>query len=235
MSIDPLHIGFSGLEAAQTQLDVAAKNVANLGTAGFRATGTPTEAAPGALPTGNPTDVASTGPSFFALANPTGGPPTYTSAGNFAVDANGELVDTASGFPVTGTDGAPIAVPPGTTGFTVAADGTVGGTLPNGQTATFGQIALATFANPEGLTPIGGGYQASAASGPAQAAAPASGAAGSLLSGMLESSNVDLADEMVKMMAAQIAFEANATTVHVADQNLETILKDDEPEEGAAR
>jgi len=238
MSIDPLAIGLSGLNAYGTQIDVSANNVANVGTAGFAGqnvtfadmlagvsvAGIGTNPAPGALePAGGPTDLAISGTGFFVLQGPGGGV-TFTRAGDFSTGANGELVNAASGFALLGTSGQPIVIPAGVRDLAIGANGTVTGTLPSGQTATLGRIALATFANPGGLIPVGGGYRASAASGAAQFGAPATAGYGSLVSGVLESANVDLGDELVKMIAAQAAFEANAKSVRTGDQDLKTAV-----------
>jgi flagellar hook protein FlgE len=238
---DPLNIGLSGLEAYGTQIDVSANNVANVGTAGFQADNVEFEnlfagakarisanlAAGGLDPTGIGTNVAISGAGFFVLQSANGSP-IYTRAGNFVPNGNGLLVDAASGLTVTGVNGQPIAIPPGATALSIAADGTVTATLPNGQPATLGRVALAAFQNPAGLIHAGGGYQASANSGNVLIGAPASAGYGPLVPGFLESSNVDLAGEFVKMIAGQAAFAANAKTVRTGDEMLKTVIDMDE-------
>jgi len=86
---------------------------------------------------------------------------------------------------------------------------------------------LAAFQNPGGLLRSGGGYQTSANSGTVLLGAPATAGYGSLIPGFLETSNVDIADEMVKMIASQAAFDANAKSVRTADQMLKTTLNID--------
>jgi flagellar hook protein FlgE len=236
VSTDPLFTGLSGLEAASTQIDVSANNVANVGTSGFQAQDVgfediyagavaariSTNQAPGGLdPTGGATNLAISGAGFFVLGGGTS--PTYTRDGAFGIGAGGMLIDDASGLTVTGAGGGPIAIPPGVTGLAIAPDGTVTGTLA-GRAATFGRIALAAFRNPAGLLRVGGGYQASANAGNVLLGAPGSAGYGTLIPGVVESSNVDLTSEFVKMIAAQAAFAANAKTVHTADENLKTIL-----------
>ncbi|MBV8602380.1 MAG: flagellar hook-basal body complex protein [Candidatus Eremiobacteraeota bacterium] len=109
--------------------------------------------------------------------------------------------------------------------ISVGADGTITGAYSNGQQAVLGRVALASFANPNGLERLGSGeLQATAASGSPQIGAPGSGALGSLQSGALELSNVSLGDEFVKMMIAQAAFQANAKTVSTGEQQIDTIL-----------
>jgi flagellar hook protein FlgE len=241
VSTDPLNIGLSGLEAASTQIDVSANNVANVGTAGFQGQTTEfedifagavaarisTNTAPGGLdPTGVATNLAISGPGFFVLAG-TNGSPTYTRSGNFSVNANGDLADASSGLTVANVNGGAITVPSGATGLAIGADGNVTVTLASGQSATLGRVALATFQNPGGLLHAGGGYQASITSGNVLIGAPATPGYGSLIPGFLESSNVDLADEMIKMIASQAAFEANAKSVRTGDQMLKTAVNID--------
>jgi len=238
VSIDPLNIGLSGMEAADAAMDVSANNLANVGTAGFQAQSTEfedifagavaarigTNTAPGGLdPTGSVTSLAINGPGFFVLEGPSGNT-TYTRAGDFSLDANGTLVDASTGFAVVGASGGPITVPVGATALAIGPDGTVSAVLGNGQPATLGRLALAVFGNPAGLFRAGGGYQASANSGTAQIGAPATPGYGSLLSGFLESSNVDMAAEMIKMIASQAAYEANAKSVRTGDEMFKTVV-----------
>jgi flagellar hook protein FlgE len=238
VSIDPLNIGLAGLEAASTQIDVSANNVANVGTAGFQGQNTefedifagavaarisPNQAAGGFDPTGGATNVAIAGAGFFVLAGANGSP-VYTRDGNFSVGANGDLVDSSSGLTLTGINGSAIAIPSGVANLNIGADGTVTGLLPNGQPATLGRVALAVFQNPAGLLHVPGGFQASITSGSVLTGAPATAGYGALVSGFLETSNVDIADEMVKMIASQAAFDANAKTVRTGDQMLKTAI-----------
>jgi flagellar hook protein FlgE len=238
MSMDPLEIALSGLNAYGTQIDVSANNVANVGTAGFAGQDVEfddvfagaviarigTNPAPGGLdPVGGATNLAISGAGFFALAGPNG-TITYTRSGDFITGATGELVDAASGLAVLGTGGQPIVVPPGAANLAIGADGTVRAVLPGGGFTAIGRIALATFQNPGGLIHVSGGYEASVTSGSARFGAPATAGYGALVSGFLETSNVDLGDEFVKMIASQAAFDANAKTVRTGDQLLETAV-----------
>jgi flagellar basal-body rod protein FlgG len=225
------------MEAYDVAMDVSANNIANVGTPGFRADavefqnlyagavaariGT-TSAAGGLAPTGDATNVAISGTGYFILAGPNGSS-TYTRDGNFSVSANGFLVDTASGFTVTDVTGGPIAIPSGATGLTIGADGTVSATV-NGGPMTLGRVALAAFQNPGGLVQVPGGFIVSANSGNVLTGAPATAGYGSLVSGFLETSNVDLAGEMIKMIASQAAYEANAKSVRTGDQMLQTAI-----------
>jgi flagellar hook protein FlgE len=110
------------------------------------------------------------------------------------------------------------------TNFTVGSDGTITGNYSNGQTAALGQVALATFANQNGLINLGNNqFQATAASGVAVVAAPGSTNHGSLQGGATENSNVDLTSELVNLITAQRNYQANAQTIktqQAVDQTL---------------
>ncbi len=109
--------------------------------------------------------------------------------------------------------------------ITIGQDGTVSGSFTNGQTRTLAQIALATFQNEGGLQRLGGNqFGATSASGLAQLGVGATGRFGSVVSGSLEQSNVNLADQFTKLIVAQRAFEANSRGITTADQNLITLI-----------
>jgi flagellar hook protein FlgE len=111
------------------------------------------------------------------------------------------------------------------TSFAVGADGTVTGTYDNGQTKTLGQVALATFNNPNGLNDLGGNnYSAGAASGVAVIGAPTRLGAGSIESGSLEQSNVDLSTEFTNMITASTGFSASSRVISTAEQMLTDLL-----------
>lgn len=110
-------------------------------------------------------------------------------------------------------------------GFTMSAEGVLQARYTNGQTVAQGQVALATFANPQGLSPLGGNAWAeTATSGQPLVGAPGSGALGVVQSGATESSNVDLTAELVNMISAQRAYQANAQTIKTQDQVMQTIV-----------
>ncbi|WP_372657169.1 flagellar hook protein FlgE [Hydrogenophaga sp.] len=103
--------------------------------------------------------------------------------------------------------------------------GIVTASYSNGQTRSAGQIALIDFTNTQGLSPTGGGnWQATFKSGEPVRGAPGEGNFGSLRAGALEDSNVDLTAELVNMMTAQRAYQANAQTIKTQDQVLSTLL-----------
>jgi flagellar hook protein FlgE len=103
----------------------------------------------------------------------------------------------------------------------INADGTIRGTFDNGDSFDIAQLALADFASDEGLERVGDGMMIeTAASGQPLIDAPGTGARGSLVSGALEGSNVDLGTELVTLIAYQRAFQANSKTVSTADEML---------------
>lgn len=110
-------------------------------------------------------------------------------------------------------------------GFNIGNDGTVQGRYTNGQVNTLGQIALANFANPQGLQPLGDNqWSESPSSGQALIGAPGTSSLGVLQSGAVEESNVDLTAELVNMIVAQRAYQANAQTIKTQDQVLQTLV-----------
>jgi flagellar hook protein FlgE len=103
--------------------------------------------------------------------------------------------------------------------------GIILGSYDNGKQVAAGQLKLATFANVQGLAPIGGNnWSATAASGPVVEGVPGSGQFGTTRAGALEDSNVDLTAELVNMMTAQRAYQANAQTIKTQDQVMSTLV-----------
>jgi flagellar hook protein FlgE len=111
------------------------------------------------------------------------------------------------------------------TGVTVEKSGIVMATYSNGQAKAAGQLELATFRNPQGLTPLGGNLWArSFASGDPTVGTPNTGNIGTLQAGALEESNTDLTGELVDMITAQRIYQANAQTIKTQDQVLQTLV-----------
>jgi len=111
------------------------------------------------------------------------------------------------------------------TGFNTGADGTIIGSYSNQQTQVLGQVALVNFANPNGLTNLGGNSWAeTSASGSPVVGTPGSGTLGVLQSNATESSNVDLTTELVNLITAQRFYQANAQTIKTQDQVLQTLV-----------
>jgi flagellar hook protein FlgE len=110
-------------------------------------------------------------------------------------------------------------------GFAIGSDGVILGRYTNGQTRAQGQIVLANFINPQGLAALGGNEWAETSeSGQPLVATPGSGNLGTLQSGALEEANVDLTEELVKMITAQRVYQANAQTIRTQDQVMQTIV-----------
>lgn len=172
-------------------------------------------------PTDNPSDLAIQGQGFFMVSN--GSNQYYTRAGNFSLDAGGNLV-TAEGYRVLNTSGQPITITTqqgNVDHYTIGSDGTVTAYLSNGQQQAAGQIGLVNFSNPSGLTAIGQNlYQNTAASGDPQKGTPGTGRLGSLAQGSLETSNVQVVEEMVNLIVAQRAYEINSKAVQSSDDML---------------
>jgi flagellar hook protein FlgE len=117
----------------------------------------------------------------------------------------------ASGTSGTTQDGTASAT---LSSYNIGTDGTIDGTFSNGKTMALGQVAVATFANTQGLLRIGSNnYQVTAGSGSANIGAAGSGGRGTITGGSVEGSNVDVAAEFAKMITAQQAYQSNAKTV----------------------
>ena len=111
------------------------------------------------------------------------------------------------------------------TSFTVGGDGIITGSFSNGLTRTLGQVALATFNNPDGLVDNGGGlYTSSANSGAAVVGAPTALGAGQLVDGALEQSNVDISQEFVDMIVASTGFSASSRVITTSDDMLTELM-----------
>jgi flagellar hook protein FlgE len=111
------------------------------------------------------------------------------------------------------------------TGINISNDGMVMASYSNGVTRAEAQVALANFRNPQGLLAVGGNnWVESFDSGPAVLGKPGDGNFGGLRSGALEDSNVDLTAELVNMMTAQRAYQANAQTIKTQDQVMSTLV-----------
>jgi flagellar hook protein FlgE len=110
-------------------------------------------------------------------------------------------------------------------GFSIGSDGVILGRYTNGQSRAQGQIVLADFINPQGLVATGNNqWTESADSGQPLVASPGSGSLGTLQAGSLEESNVDMTEELVRMITAQRVYQANAQTIRTQDQLLQTLV-----------
>jgi len=167
-------------------------------------------------PTGNSLDVAIQGNGFFEVELPDG-TLAYTRDGSLQTDQNGQLV-TSSGYVLQ----PPVAIPDNALSVEIGRDGTVSVTQPGaGSSVQVGQLQLATFINPTGLQSMGENlYLATDASGPANVLQPGLDGAGLLMPKVIEGSNVNVAEELVNMIATQRAYEINSKAVQTSDQML---------------
>lgn len=186
----------------------------NLGT-GVRMTGTERIDTDGPMvATGNALDLAIQGAGFFQVQMPDGRT-AYTRAGNFTLSPEGTIV-TGDGKPLQPQ----IQVPEGATSVSIGADGTVTAVVAR-QTAPaeLGTVETARFVNPAGLQPIGDNLLVeTAASGAAQSGTPGLDGRGSIRAGSLESSNVNVVEELVDMIETQRAYEVNSKMIQAADE-----------------
>jgi flagellar basal-body rod protein FlgG len=251
--IRSLWIAKTGMEAQQTQLDTISHNLANVGTNGFKRghvvfedliyqnlrqagaassdnTQLPTglQVGLGVRPvatsriftqgnlqqTSNNLDIAIKGQGFLQIQQPDG-TTAYTRDGSLQVDATGQLVTNAGYLVQPG-----ITVPANAQSVTIAPDGTVSVALPGQATAqSIGQITIASFVNPAGLDPKGQNlWGETAASG-----APGSNGLGSLQQGYVETSNVNVVEELVAMIQTQRAYELNSKAIQTSDQMLQRL------------
>ncbi len=166
--------------------------------------------------TGNALDLALDGDGYFAVQMPSG-TTAYTRAGNFSRSAEGVLV-TAQGYPLDPA----ITVPEGATSITVGPDGTVSAvTAGTSAPSELGKITVASFANSAGLQAAGDNFLLeTAASGAAQVGAAGEGGRGNVRQGMLESSNVNIVEELVDMIECQRAYEINSKMISAVDEML---------------
>jgi flagellar basal-body rod protein FlgG len=204
---------------AATSQDTVAPTGLNLGT-GVRVVATEKNYTQGGLNnTGNALDVAINGRGFFQVLMPDGSF-AYTRDGSFKMSAEGELV-TSSGYKVQPG----ITIPSGAQTISVGTDGVVSAQVAGQSAPTqIGTLQLTDFVNPAGLQPRGENLLSeSAASGPAQTSTPGLNGVGTLQSGFLEGSNVNVVEELVSMIETQRAYEMNSKAISTADQMLQYV------------
>ncbi|MGX9220780.1 flagellar basal-body rod protein FlgG [Massilia varians] len=171
--------------------------------------------------TGNSKDVMVNGSGFFPVLLPDG-TQAYTRDGSFQSDANGRLV-TSSGYAIEPA----ITIPANAEAITVGRDGTVSVKLPGAAAPTqIGSLQLATFVNPAGLESRGENlYVETGASGNPNLNVPGTNGAGVLMQGYVESSNVNVVEEMVNMIQTQRAYEINSKAITTSDQMLQKLAQ----------
>ncbi len=168
--------------------------------------------------TGNPFDWAIEGDGFFQIDDGNGGT-AYTRAGSFKINKDGNICN-SEGLLLTPA----LNVPQGAVVITVDKSGQVTATDSKGVMSQIGQLQIATFINPAGLSSIGRNlYNKTDASGDASAGNPGIEGKGTLSQYFLEMSNVNVIDEMVKMITGQRAYEINSKAIQTADSMLSII------------
>jgi flagellar basal-body rod protein FlgG len=170
---------------------------------------------------GSNLDVAIKGNGFFQIQLPDGGT-AYTRDGSFQLDSQGQLV-TNSGYLVQPG----ITIPAQAQSVTIAPDGTVTVALPGQATPqSVGQLQLASFVNPAGLEPRGSNlFAETASSGTPTSASPGQSGLGSLQQGFVETSNVNVVEELVSMIQTQRAYELNSKAISTSDQMLQRLAQ----------
>ncbi len=247
-----LWTGAAGMAAQQTNVDVVANNIANVNTTGFKRqranfqdlyydiaqqpglragtqsrnptgiqlgtgvvlSGTPRIFTPGSIEvTGNPTDLAIDGEGFFRVTLEDGTTQAYSRAGDFRVDADGNLV-TPDGYIVPGVAG--IDAQAGPVSINTSGEVFQG-------TTQRGQVLLTRFPNPGGLVAQGRNlFTETIASGAPEEAIAGTNGLGTIRSGALEKANVEVVTELVNLIVAQRAYEANSKSIKTSDEMLRT-------------
>jgi len=244
--LDAIQICATGMRAHETEINTISHNVANINTIGFRRqivafnelstdasvtasklddVNTADGRGAGAMAqvllstgmgelrkTGEALNVAIDGPGLLEVIR-NDGSLAYTRAGALAVNDVGELT-TSAGEVLS----AHVNVPTGAANLQITSDGRVLATVNNAD-QELGRIELVSFSNPAALMAIGDNlYAATSQTGEMQTAMPGESGMGSLRQGYVETSNVQMIDEMVALMLAQRGFEMNSRVVQVADQ-----------------
>ncbi len=171
--------------------------------------------------TENSLDVAISGRGFFQILMPDGSI-NYTRNGEFKLSSTGQVV-TSGGLELQPT----ITVPPDTISLTIGRDGTVSALQPGSPTPVqLAQIQLADFVNPTGLEPAGENlFKESVASGAPVIGVPGQNEYGALFQGSLETSNVNVVEELVNMIETQRAYEMNSKAISTTDQMLSFVTQ----------
>lgn len=191
---------------------------------GSRVQSTQTDFTQGAFrQTNGPLDVAIEGRGFFQVLDPSSQQIRYTRAGNFSVNANGQLV--VGSAQVGRLVDPQITIPQDATGVVIGSDGKVQVQQFNTPTLNqVGQIQIANFLNPEGLLKLGENiYAQTDASGQPLQGIPGQNGLGVLRQNMLEASNVEPVQELIDLITTQRAFELNSQAVQAGDQLLQLV------------
>jgi flagellar basal-body rod protein FlgG len=245
--IDALYLGVSGMSSQQAQIDAIAQNLTNMNTPGFKATrvqfhevmnkGMSAADATGGAPvmqpggvaanplqfdftqgslrvTGTDADIAIDGTGFFKVAL-SDGTAAYVRGGTLSVDDNGVLM-TAQGYALEPK----VQLPTNATGWKVYPDGRVEAHFPSGTAPVeIARLELSRFARADALEGMGNGlFRSTAASGEAVTGTPGKDGMGTLAQGQLEGANVNMIDEMARLMLAQRGYELSSKLVQTADE-----------------
>ena len=167
----------------------------------------------------NQLDLTIEGDGYFQLTLPDGNI-GYIRSGAFSIDANGDVVSPEGYLLEPG-----INIPDNALSISVSSDGIFSVKLPGEDEETeLGQIEIARFINPTGLSSIGENvYLATGASGAAQVGIPSEDGYGKVRQGFLETSNVQMVNEMVNMITGQRAYEMNSKAIQTSDEMLQTV------------
>ncbi len=216
--VDLLYQNVRQVGGATTQ-DTRLATGLNIGTGVRVASNTKQHTQGNIITTDNSLDLAVQGRGFFQITR-TDGTISYTRNGEFKLDDQGQMV-TSKGEPLQPS----ITVPANTLSLTIGSDGTVSALQQGASTPSqIGTIQLADFVNPAGLQPIGDNqFLESASSGSPQTGTPGLNGIGELLQGALETSNVNVVEELVGMIETQRVYEMNSRSISTADQMLEFV------------
>ena len=171
--------------------------------------------------TGQSLDLSVSGRGFFQILRPDGDI-SYTRDGSFKLDSSGQLV-TSGGYPLEPS----ITIPEDALSVTIGVDGTVSVLQPgSGTPSQVGNITLADFVNPTGLDPIGENqFRESLSSGTPTVGTPGETGVGLISQGSLETSNVNVVEEMVSMIETQRAYEMNSKAISTSDQMMQGLIQ----------
>ncbi|TDK68320.1 flagellar basal-body rod protein FlgG [Sapientia aquatica] len=171
--------------------------------------------------TSNSKDVAINGNGFFQVLMPDGST-AYTRDGSFQLDNQGQLV-TSSGYPIQPS----LTVPATATSLTIGSDGVVTITQPGSALPVqIGSLQLANFVNPAGLDSIGENlYLETGSSGNANTTVPGLNGTGTLMQNYVESSNVNVAEELVNMIQTQRSYEMNSKAITTSNEMLQRLVQ----------
>ena len=168
--------------------------------------------------TGGNLDVAIQGDGFFEVTR-ADGTLGYTRDGSFKLNASGVVVN-VDGLPVVGFQ----PVPAGTTAVTIASNGQVSVQSSSGTTSY--RLTLTRFANPAGLRSMGGNvYEETPASGTPETGSPGESGFGTTVQGYIETSNVNIVEEMVNLITAQRAYEIDSKSIQTSDEMLQNVAQ----------